>query len=497
MTAFDELVAGMAEGRVWSLMGDGDAVRGLLDRVYDERCHSARHYRDAYMLRVNLQKRDQKKDDQKKRDDSASYAGWITAENPASGPYQGTSFVWFPGEEGSVAVLVIGTDGFGADSHILGRPGHRRRLKALSRLHGGRTWVKPDLLDIAAEVPPAVSSTWPEIPAALKAYGRVIYAATPVRGPEDAERVSDLLDLFFDEHRTPLTGKAKVRWNARTQDVAGTIFPKWNEDSVLALLRERRFVVLEGPPGTGKTRLAWRLADRIGAATRIQFHPARTYEDFVVGLFPRPVAGGLTFEVRAGDLLRANQAAERGEHVLVVDEINRADLGRVLGESILLFEAGEAGREVHLPHVPEGFASPLRLHPNLRVLATRNTADRSIARIDVAIRRRFAFVEIWPTLDAVAAEGVDFAQAAFTDTVQTFAEFADDETLRLVPGHAYFLDPRPDLSPEGRAGRVARRLRLELVPLLRDYLDERLCGSASEAISGLADRIEATLLERE
>ena len=497
MTAFDELVAGMAEGRVWSLMGDGDAVRSLLDRVYDERCHSARHYRDAYMLRVNLQKRDQKKDDQKKRDDSASYAGWITAENPASGPYQGTSFVWFPGEEGSVAVLVIGTDGFGADSHILGRPGHRRRLKALSRLHGGRTWVKPDLLDIAAEVPPAVSSTWPEIPAALKAYGRVIYAATPVRGPEDAERVSDLLDLFFDEHRTPLTGKAKVRWNARTQDVAGTIFPKWNEDSVLALLRERRFVVLEGPPGTGKTRLAWRLADRIGAATRIQFHPARTYEDFVVGLFPRPVAGGLTFEVRAGDLLRANQAAERGEHVLVVDEINRADLGRVLGESILLFEAGEAGREVHLPHVPEGFASPLRLHPNLRVLATRNTADRPIARIDVAIRRRSAFVEIWPTLDAVAAEGVDFAQAAFTDTVQTFAEFADDETLRLVPGHAYFLDPRPDLSPEGRAGRVARRLRLELVPLLRDYLDERLCGSASEAISGLADRIEATLLERE
>lgn len=485
MTAFDELISGMAQGRSWSLMGDGDAVRGLLDRVYDERCHSARHHRDAYQLRVNLQK----------KDDSASYAGWITAENPTSGPYQGTSLVWFPGEQGSVAVLVIGTDGFGADAHILGRPGHRRRLKALSRLHGGRTWVKPDLLDIAAEVPSAVSATWPEIPAALKSYARVIYAATAVRGAADGERVADLLDLFFDEHGTPLTGKAKERWNARTQKIAGAIFPQWKEDDVLALLRERRFVVLEGPPGTGKTRLAWRLADRVGAATRIQFHPARTYEDFVVGLFPRPVAGGLAFEVRAGDLLRANQAAERGEHVLVVDEINRADLGRVLGESILLFEAGEVGREVQLPHVPEGFASPLRLHPNLRVLATRNTADRSIARMDVAIRRRFAFVDVWPQLDAVASEAIDFAQAAFTDTVHTFAEYADDETLRLVPGHAYFLDPRPDLGADGRAARVARRLQLELIPLLRDYLDERLCGSASEAIAGLADRVESSLLE--
>ena len=122
------------------------------------------------------------------------------------------------------------------------------------------------------------------------------------------------------------------------------------------------------------------------------------------------------------------------------------------------------------------------------------TADRTIARMDVAIRRRFAFVEVWPQLDAVHAEGVDFAQELFADTIHTFAEYADDEVLRLVPGHAYFLDPRPDLPAEGRAGRVARRLRLELLPLLRDYLDERMCGSASDAIAGLADRVESRLL---
>lgn len=486
MTAFEELIAGMVAGRSWSLMGDSEAVRELLDRVYDERCHSARHHRDAYQIRVNLQK----------KVDAASYAGWITAENPTSGPYQGTSFVWFPGDEGSIVGLVIGTDGFGADAHILGRPGHRRRLKALSRLHFGKTWVKPDLLDIATELPPSVASTWPEIPSALKSYSRVIYAATPVRNAEDGERVTDLLDLFFDEHGTPLTGKAKERWNQRTQQIAGSIFPSWNEEQVLALLRERRFVILEGPPGTGKTRLAWRIADQMDSATRIQFHPARTYEDFVVGLFPRASGNELAFEVRPGDLLKANQAAEDGEHVLVIDEINRADLGRVLGESILLFESGEGDRAVQLPHVPHGHPELLRLHSNLRVLATRNTADRSIARMDVAIRRRFAFIEVWPELHAVASEGLEFAQVLFTDTVQTFAEYADEETLRLVPGHAYFLDPRPDLGREGRGDRVARRLQLELLPLLRDYLDERMCGSASEAIAGLADRIESRLLER-
>ncbi|MCX6139659.1 MAG: AAA family ATPase [Candidatus Kapabacteria bacterium] len=484
MSAFDELVSEMIKGRN-SPLSDSREVRDLLGRVYDERCHKASHYRDAYQTRSNLQS----------KEDSASYAGWITSNNPTSGPYQGTSFVWFPGNEGSVAVLVVGTDGFGSDAQILGRPGHRRRLKALSRIHNGKIWVKPDLLDIETDVPSIVSSSWPEIAAALKSYSRVIYAATVVSDESDGDRVADLLDLFFDEHNTPFTGAAKDRWNARTNDIAGAIFPTWTESDVQLLLRERRFVVLEGPPGTGKTRMAWNIASGFPSSTRIQFHPARTYEDFVVGLFPKPSEGGLAFEVRPGDLLKANLAAAREEHVLVIDEINRADLGRVLGESIVLFESGEADRSVRLPHTPSGFPEMFSLSPNLSVLATRNTADRSIARMDVAIRRRFAFVDVWPDLNVVVNEGVDIAKALFTDTLQTFTEFADDETLRLVPGHAYFLDPRTNLPLEERVRRVKSRLRLEFLPLLRDYLDERMCGSATESIAGLADRVEARLMD--
>jgi 5-methylcytosine-specific restriction protein B len=277
-------------------------------------------------------------------------------------------------------------------------------------------------------------------------------------------------------------------------DIAGAIFPRIDAARVRGLLEERRFVILEGPPGTGKTRLAFQIADSIGSSTRIQFHPARTYEDFVVGLFPRPAGSGIAFEVRAGDFLRANAAAQAQKHVLVIDEVNRADLARVLGEAIVLLEPAEA-REIDLPHAPDGHPRSLRLSKNLLLLGTRNTADRTVARIDVAIRRRFAFLEMWPDRDPVSAQNDGLAKEAFDDVVHTFSEFADDEALRLVPGHAYFLDPETTAS--GRTERIAHRLRFELLPLLRDYVSEKLCGNATEEISGLADRIQSRLLALE
>src|SRR3954453_10716331 len=174
--AFGTLVSAMQDGASWELMGQPEPVKALLERVFNERIH--RNDWATYQLRSNLQM----------KSDVASYAGFIVdAGNPTSGPYQGTSFVWFPGDGGSVVALVIGTDGFGADTAILGRPGHGRRLRALSRLHSGRIWVKPDLLDITTDVPDSVTSSWPTIDAALKSYSRVLYTTTAVRpGDPDA-----------------------------------------------------------------------------------------------------------------------------------------------------------------------------------------------------------------------------------------------------------------------------------------------------------------------
>lgn len=478
MSAIDTLLERMIRGRGYR-PETRDDVADILKGVFEERYHSQdwRHFqpRNALML----------------KEEQAAWAGWITSENPTSGAYQGTSFVWFPADEGSVATLCIGTGGFGPDGHLLARPGHRRRLKAMARLHDGRLWVKPDLLDLQSRVQDATARTWPAIDAALRVYGHVIYAAFPVRSPDAKQLLEDLLDLFFFEHGVRLTGKVKGRWEDRRRSMLASLFSRHGADEVARLLEERRFLVLQGPPGTGKTRLALEVAHRYGKATQVQFHPARTYEDFVVGLAPQTQAGQLAFEVKAGDLLRANEAAvQAGQHVLLIDEINRGDLARVLGEAIYLFEPGEPDREIDLPHAYKG-ERRLRLAPGLMVLATRNTADRSVARIDMAIRRRFGFLDIWPDLDVVRAQGDALAQECFEDALDVFTEHADDAGLDLTPGHAYFLDPRPDLATGLRPARIARRLRFELMPLLRTYVEERLLGPATGVVEELADRIAA------
>ncbi|MFB8167435.1 DUF4357 domain-containing protein [Kitasatospora purpeofusca] len=176
--------------------------------------------------------------------------------------------------------------------------------------------------------------------------------------------------------------------------------PAWLEE-VRELLWEERQLVFYGPPGTGKTYLAMKLAEYFGGGPEqvklVQFHPSYAYEDFFEGFRPTedPETHDVAFRLTAGPLRElADLASREGNrhlpHFLIIDEINRANLAKVFGELYFLLEYRK--KTVRLTYSGDDFALP----PNLFVIGTMNTADRSIALVDAAMRRRFAFVELSP-----------------------------------------------------------------------------------------------------
>ena len=164
------------------------------------------------------------------------------------------------------------------------------------------------------------------------------------------------------------------------------------------LLEDKKQVIFQGPPGTGKTYLARKLAaclaghdDRVRL---VQFHPSYAYEDFVQGYRPTLTEdGGAGFQLRDGPLLKMAKTAGKepdAKFFLVIDEINRGNLSKILGELYFLLEYRDDKMQLQYG------GKPFSLPPNLYLIGTMNTADRSIALVDLALRRRFHFVEFRP-----------------------------------------------------------------------------------------------------
>ena len=155
----------------------------------------------------------------------------------------------------------------------------------------------------------------------------------------------------------------------------------------------------QGPPGTGKTFVARRLAASLAGTEKrvrlVQFHPSYAYEDFVQGLRPKLTDGAPGFELRDGPLIAMAEAAREdsdpaAKYFLIIDEINRGNLAKVFGELYFLLEYRD--QPIQLQYSDKSFELP----KNLYIIGTMNTADRSIALVDLALRRRFHFVEFHP-----------------------------------------------------------------------------------------------------
>lgn len=245
------------------------------------------------------------------------------------------------------------------------------------------------------------------------------------------------------------------------------------------LLETQKQIILQGPPGTGKTRLAKIIARNILKAEfepeiddlkehvkLIQFHPSYSYEDFVRGITAKTTDQGIEYEVENKILAQmAKDALEDKEniYILIIDEINRANLSSVLGELIYALEYRDQAVEsmYELKEENKKKSREITLPSNLYIIGTMNTADRSIGHIDYAIRRRFSFSDVLPDSSVVDVN------SKFLEVEKIFEKYtsAEFEKNKVMLGHSYFI-------ADNNNDKLKSKLDYQVIPLLEEYISD-------------------------
>ncbi len=249
-------------------------------------------------------------------------------------------------------------------------------------------------------------------------------------------------------------------------------------ETLVNLLKNKKNVILQGPPGVGKTFIAKRLAYSImgkrdtSRVMMVQFHQSYSYEDFIMGY--RPVKDG--FELAAGpfyEFCKKAQVDDENDYFFIIDEINRGNLSKIFGELLMLIENDKRGEKLRLLYANELFSVPKNVH----IVGMMNTADRSLAMIDYALRRRFAFFDLKPAFDSVGFRALMVESAnpkleALVEEIKALNEYISrEETLGegFRIGHSY-LCANAEVTDDWLMSVVEH----EIIPLLNEYwFDER------------------------
>lgn len=416
----------------------------------------------------------------------APFFGFISPEEANSGPYHDFSLVVFPSNDGSWLVCIgVGTQGFQNDYDIASQPGARRLFKSIIGPHG---FCKTSFLDIETPLPRPFTANLPHLKNVFKAYSKVLPVCAVIDDPlsSDCKKVIAAFVAAYARLRGwPSNETHRQAIEDSIQKVSNTQEPD-EESDVRNLLLKRRYVILQGAPGTGKTRLAKIIARNLDAKTFFtQFHAQTSYDDFIHGIRPNLIEGQVGYIEHKGVFYEALKYAEDNPQkkvVLIIDEINRANLSNILGPIFYLFEYDMNDKSVAID-IGGGFKVDT-VPENLFVIGTMNTADRSLAVVDFALRRRFAWYNMVPheiKLDK-------FFKTDFLEFEKIFTWHATSEELSLHPGQGYFIaDSEEDMT---------NRIRYELLPLIREYLAEGLLQNAKEAFAQYFwTRIHVDLLE--
>ncbi|NMC53888.1 MAG: AAA domain-containing protein [Chloroflexi bacterium] len=298
-----------------------------------------------------------------------------------------------------------------------------------------------------------------------------------VRSPDSPEETNGATEIIF----------GKIPYSVEDIIASGIFLEITEINQILSRLKEKKAIIIQGPPGVGKTFIARKLAyalmseidnDRVEF---VQFHQSYSYDDFVRGYRPLPDKAG-TFGIKDGIFIRFCQKAIEDpdrEYVFIIDEINRGNLSQIFGELLMLIEHDKRGADYSVPLVYAQESEPRFYIPsNVYIIGLMNLADRSLAMVDYALRRRFAFITLLPKFETKQFENWLSTRSMNAELIQHIvsrlsainSEIREDPLLgeNYQIGHSYFC-PKGDDFSELDIRWYQSIVKTEIVPLVKEY----------------------------